>query len=297
MLRHFKASAMGLFFLFTAVILFSCTPKNVPAKTVIISFIGTVEVTRGAEAARPVVLGEELKQGDIIKTGPASFLVFNIGETATARIQADTSVTLSGITDKANIDINLMKGGVLNRVNKLAKGGTYKITTPTVVASVRGTVFSTNVEDGTNTVAVKNGTVDVTLKEKNESLSLKDGKTAVIKDTIVERPIDTVEEIVLENMTALPIEINIDDKAQSDQLNQQIIEKDKEINKKINDKLIPKTLDEIKEKYERIDEVLLYSGKKIRGVIVERGSHYKILTTSGYVSIPAKQVRNTKVLR
>lgn len=297
MLRYFKASSIGILLLFTAAILSSCTPKSVPAKTAIISFIGTVEITRGAEAARPVVLGEELKQGDIIKTGQASFLVFNIGETATARIQADTSVTLSNITDMANIDINLTKGGVLNKVNKLAKGGTYKISTPTVVASVRGTVFSANVDEGTNTVAVKNGTVDVTLKEKNESLSLKDGKTAVIKETIVERPIDTVEDIVLENMSTLPIEINVDDREKSDQLNQQIIEKDKEINKKIEGKLIPKTLAEIKEKYERIDEVLLYSGKTIKGVIIERGSYYKILTTSGYINIPAKQVRNTKVLR
>lgn len=297
MLRYFKASSIGILLLFTAAILSSCTPKSVPAKTAIISFIGTVEITRGAEAARPVVLGEELKQGDIIKTGQSSFLVFNIGETATARIQADTSVTLSNITDMANIDINLTKGGVLNKVNKLAKGGTYKISTPTVVASVRGTVFSANVDEGTNTVAVKNGTVDVTLKEKNESLSLKDGKTAVIKETIVERPIDTVEDIVLENMSTLPIEINVDDREKSDQLNQQIIEKDKEINKKIEGKLIPKTLAEIKEKYERIDEVLLYSGKTIKGVIIERGSYYKILTTSGYINIPAKQVRNTKVLR
>lgn len=297
MLRYFKASSIGILLLFTAAILSSCTPKSVPVKTAIISFIGTVEITRGAEAARPVVLGEELKQGDIIKTGQASFLVFNIGETATARIQADTSVTLSNITDMANIDINLTKGGVLNKVNKLAKGGTYKISTPTVVASVRGTVFSANVDEGTNTVAVKNGTVDVTLKEKNESLSLKDGKTAVIKETIVERPIDTVEDIVLENMSTLPIEINVDDREKSDQLNQQIIEKDKEINKKIEGKLIPKTLAEIKEKYERIDEVLLYSGKTIKGVIIERGSYYKILTTSGYINIPAKQVRNTKVLR
>ena len=297
MSRYYKVSAMAIFLISSLMFIYSCAPKSVSNRTAIISFIGSVEITRGAEAARPVVLGEELKQGDIIKTGTASFMVFNIGDTATARIQPDTLVTLSNITDKANIDISLMKGGVLNKVNKLAKGGSYKISTPTVVASVRGTVFSTYFEEGTNTVAVKNGNVEVAMKDKKESVSLKDGNTAVIRDGIIERPIDEVENIVLENMTVLPAEINIEDNAQSEQMNQQIIEKDKEINKQLEGKGIPKTLAEIKEKYERIDEVLLYSGKIIRGVIVERGSYYRILTTSGYVNIPAKQVRNTKVLR
>lgn len=297
MTRYCKVSAMAISMLLPVILFFACAPKSVPVQNVIISFIGSVEITRGAEAARPVVLGEELKQGDIIKTGSASFMVFSIGETATARIQPDTQVTLSGITDKANIDITLMKGGVLNKVNKLAKGGSYKINTPTVVASVRGTVFSAYFDEGTNTVAVKNGNVEVEMKEKKESVSLKEGNTAVIKDGIIERPIDEVENIVLENMSVIPAEINFDDKTKSEQLNQQIIEKDKEINKQIEEKGTPKTLAEIKEKYERIDEVLLYSGRIIRGVIIERGSYYKILTTSGYVNIPAKQVRNTKVLR
>ena len=297
MSRNYKVSSMAIFLLSSVMLFYSCSPKGVSGKTAIISFIGSVEITRGTESARPVVLGEELKQGDIIKTGTASFMVFNIGETATVRIQPDTLVTLSSITDKSGIDISLMKGGVLNKVNKLAKGRSYKISTPTVVASVRGTVFSTYFEEGTNTVAVKNGNVDVAMKEKTESISLKDGNTAVIKDEVIERPIDEVENIVLENMTALPVEINIDDKTMSEQLNQQIIEKDKEINKQLEGKGIPKTLAEIKEKYERIDEVLLYSGKIIRGVIVERGSYYRILTTSGYVNIPAKQVRNTKVVK
>lgn len=297
MSRYYKVSAMAVSVLMSVMILYSCTPKTVAVKSSIISFIGSVEITRGIEAARPVVLGEELKQGDIIKTGPGSFMVFNIGETATARVQPDTTVTLSSIADRSNIDLTLMKGGVLNKVNKLSKGSSYKISTPTVVASVRGTVFSATYEEGTNTVAVKNGNVEVLVKDRNETVSLKDGKTAVIKETVIERPIDEVENIVLENMSVIPDIIDIEDKTKSEQLNQQIIEKDKEINKQLEGRDIPKTLAEIKEKYERIDEVLLYSGKIIRGVILERGSYYKILTTSGYVNIPAKQIRNTKVLR
>ncbi|NLV67201.1 MAG: hypothetical protein GXY14_05945 [Spirochaetes bacterium] len=297
MLRYLKIKVFAMLFLIPVMFLYSCTQKSIVDKTSVICFAGSVEITRGVDAPRPVVLGEELKQGDIIKTGPASFMVFNLGDTATVRIQPDTVATLSGITDKSDIDINLTSGGILNRVNKLAKGGTYKISTPTVVASVRGTVFSTYYTDKTNTVAVKTGSVNVSMKDKDYSSSLNDGKTAVIKDGIVERPIDEVESIILENMTSLPAEIKSLDKAAEEQLNRQIIEKDIETNKKLEGKIIPPTLEEIKKKYERIDEVLLYSGRIIRGVILERGAYYKILTTSGYVSIPAKQVRNTKVIR
>ena len=277
--------------------LVSCIPKGVSDKAVVISFLGSVEITRAAEVARPVVLGEELKEGDLVVTGASSFVVFSLGETATVRIQPESSVTLSGIADTANIEMGLEKGGVLNRVNRLSKGATYKIFTPTVVASVRGTVFSAYYEKDTNTIAVKNGRVDVSMKNRAEDVAISDGNTAVIKDAVFERPIDSVEAIVLENMTSLPSVIRIDDTEMSGNLNQEIIEKDKEVNRKLEGKIIPKTLGEIKEKYQRIDEIILYSGKVVRGVIIERGAYYKVLTTSGYVSIPAKQVRNTRVLR
>lgn len=296
MLRQFRNPAC-IFMIISALIFGLSCSKELPKKSVVVSFMGTVEVIRGADAARQVSLGEELKEGDRIKTGSASFMVFMIGETATARIQSDSDVTLVNISDPANISLGLSQGGILNKVTRLSKGGSYKINTPTVVASVRGTVFSTYFDKGTNTVAVKNGNVDVSVKDKTESVSVKDGNAVVYTDKLAERPIEETESIVLENMTSLPEKIGVEDKTEAEKVNRQIIEKNNEINKQLEGKEIPKTLDEIKAKYERIDEVLLYSGKVIKGVIVDRGAYYKILTTSGYVNIPAKQVRNTKVVK
>ncbi len=295
MLRRDKLKSVSILVLSMA-LLFSCTPKSTSGTTMIISFLGTVEIKRG-DAPQAVVVGAELKEGDIIKTGPASFLVFQIGDTATARVQADSEVKLENIADPSKISMNLVQGGILNKVNKLTKDSSYNINTPTVVASVRGTVFSAYYDKGTNTVAVKNGNVDVKVKEKTESVSIKDGNAVVYTDKLTERPIDEKENIILENMVEIPPAVEGKDKAEADKINQQIIEKDAEINKKLEVKDIPKTLEEIKEQYQRIDEVLLYSGKIIKGVIVDRGSSYKILTPNGYVVIPAKDVRNTKVIK
>jgi len=279
--------------------MFSCIPgKNKTVKgAFVVSFMGSVEIVRGAEAPRSVAIGDELKEGDRVITGGSSFLVFQIADTATARVQPDSDVTLANIADPSNINLNLTNGGVLNRVSRLGKNSSYKITTPTVVASVRGTVFSTYYTEGTNTVAVKNGNVDVSVKERAESASLKEGTTAVYRDALTERPIEEAESILLENMTSLPAAFNLLDRAESDRVNQEIIDKDKEVNSRIQSRAVPKTLNEIKEKYERIDVITLYSGKVVRGVILERGAYYKVLTTSGQVNIPAKQVRNTKVVR
>lgn len=285
-----------LFAVFTAVFISSCS-KGTRDGSFVISFIGSVEMTKGAEAPRSVALGEELRQGDRIVTGPASFVVFSIGDRAVARIQPDSDVVLTSITDLSKINLVLARGGVLNRVNKVDRGAAYQVTTPTVVASVRGTVFSTFYEEGSNTVAVKTGTVNVAVRDKGESVDLKEGNTAVFSDKLLERPIEKVESIVLENMTILPVEIDVSGKEKVEDINRQIIEQNQEVDKKLKAQGIPHTVEGIKEQYGRIDEVILYSGKVIRGVIVDRGTCVKVLTPSGYVSISAKKVRNTRVIK
>jgi hypothetical protein len=42
---------------------------------------------------------------------------------------------------------------------------------------------------------------------------------------------------------------------------------------------------------------MLYNGKKYTGVIVSRGGIYKILTPSGTVSVPAGNVKGSRVIQ
>lgn len=281
---------------FLALLVLSCT-KERDEQSRVISFLGSVNITRGAEAERTVVLGEELKDGDRIVTGRASFVVFSAGGSAVARIQPESDVVLTSIADMSKTDLYLAKGGVLSRVNKLAKGAGYRVTTSTVVASVRGTLFSVNTDEGSGAVAVKNGTVSVALKNSGKSLDVGGGTAAVFNGEIITRPIEDVESIILENMESLPPDLETGTGEIPGELHRQIIEKDREVNRKLEDRGIPRTLEDIKARYERIDEVTLYSGRVIRGIIMERGVNIRVLTPSGYMNIPARKVRNTRVLK
>lgn len=288
---------LSTFAALTMVLLILSCAKEQDVKSRVISYLGTVNITRGAEAQRPVVLGEELKEGDRIVTGRASFVVFSTGAAAVARIQPESDVVLTSIADMSNIDLGLDKGSVLSRVNKLAKGAGYRVTTPTVVASVRGTLFSVNTDEGTGTVAVKNGTVRVAVKNSGKSMDVNRGAAVLFTGDLAERPIEDAESIILENMESLPGDLGTGTGEDAEVLNRQIIEKDREINRKLEDKGVPGTLEDIKARYERIDEVTLYSGRVIRGIIMERGVNLRMLTPSGYINIPAKKVRNTRVVK
>ena len=171
------------------------------------------------------------------------------------------------------------------------------MTTPTVVASVRGTLFSVNTDEGTGAVAVKNGRVSVAVKNSDKSLDISEGTTVVFTGEVVTRPMEETEGIILENMEALPADLNMRAEEKRQELNREIIEKDREVNRKLDEKGIPRTLEDMKARYERIDEVTLYSGKVIRGIIMERGVYIRVLTPSGYVNFPAKKVRNTRALK
>lgn len=292
-IRNYSASLTALFM---ALLVLSCA-KERDVKSRVISYLGTVNITRGIEAQRSVVLGEELKDGDRIVTGRASFVVFSTGGAAVARIQPESDVVLTSIADMSKIDLGLDKGCVLSRVNKLAKGAGYRVTTSTVVASVRGTLFSVNTDEGSGAVAVKTGMVRVAVRNSGKSLDVNGGAAVLFTGELAERPIEDAESIILENMESLPADLNADAGERPEEINRQIIEKDREINRKLEDKGIPRTLEDIKARYERIDEVTLYSGRVIRGIIMERGVNLRLLTPSGYINIPAKKVRNTRVLK
>jgi hypothetical protein len=57
------------------------------------------------------------------------------------------------------------------------------------------------------------------------------------------------------------------------------------------------TLDDIRAKYEWVDQIILYNGKVIRGAIISRGATYEILTTGGVVRVPRNQVKMVKPLK
>lgn len=57
------------------------------------------------------------------------------------------------------------------------------------------------------------------------------------------------------------------------------------------------TIPEIKEAFNRIDVITLFSGQVIRGAIITTGRTYDVLTPQGMVKISESEVRSIEVLK
>jgi len=213
----------------------------------------------------------------------------------------------------------------------LKKNEQFIVKTPTAVASVRGTEFSTSYENNRSAVAVKNGEVIVGKKLSANQSSKDDsyiqqtnvsaGKTAVVTESVAEkessaevkidlRPISDVENLTLEKIAAVEIVKDVKNKSTKDleELKNNLLKKEVEINIQLAPKvkeekiqaLIAKrinSLEEIKEVFERIDEITLYNRRVVTGAIITRGNVYTVLTTNGTVEIQENEIKGIRVIK
>ena len=95
---------------------------------------------KGSPEEKILKVGDEIHIGDSVYTekGASLSISFDSRKQNAVRIPAETKATFTSIEPT---DIKLDDGSIFNVVNGLAAGSTWKITTPSAVAAVRGTVF------------------------------------------------------------------------------------------------------------------------------------------------------------
>lgn len=316
-----------IIFLFSACIQ---QQKSIPAHMVFVQ--GDVTIIRN-DVNVPAVLGSVVQPEDIIATGNQSIAVVQIADKAVAHITSNSKVKVTSLV-ATSTTLYLEKGELISKVERLQKGQQYMVKTRSVVASVRGTQFLVKTDEKIGKVAVHTGTVSVkpvVEEAKAEEVEVKEtivdgGKEAIVtveeEKAVKEIPIAVQEislkdkmkietaakvELLPQEVVAKPQELekvqetikqNIEkigtiESSTEEQLRQQI--KKERIERLMQQKT--RTLEEIKEACERIDVVRLYSGKQIQGAIIERGENYKILTTTGVMNVPKKDVRSVSVMR
>ncbi|HPL17983.1 MAG TPA: FecR family protein [Spirochaetota bacterium] len=159
--------------------------------------IGTVTLERAGGPARILRHKDELMHGDVVRTGPDSLLVVQIGDDSVIKIESATTVSMGLFLDKGNAQFHIDQGRMFSRVHNLAKESTFKVYTKTSLAAVRGTEFSVTSRKDGSVVAVNDGSVAVRMvaegKETNEERSIENGKTAEVKDSIKTRPVNAEE--------------------------------------------------------------------------------------------------------
>lgn len=98
---------------------------------------------------RPLRVGQMVQNGDLLETGAGSQLIVQHGSTQ-IRLGARTQTRVDNLLDrKRQSQLHLQKGFAWFKVNGKQQPRGFRVTTPTAIASVRGTMFSlTETESG-----------------------------------------------------------------------------------------------------------------------------------------------------
>ncbi len=129
----------------------------------VLSIEGTAQILKKSFPSwQELKAGARVDQGDQIKTSENSAvnIQYDLFMQNHCRISANTIAEFKSIEPT---QVNLVDGTIFNMLNGLPAGSPYEVTSPTVVASVRGTVFvsSYNPVKSTESFSVAEGEVRV----------------------------------------------------------------------------------------------------------------------------------------
>jgi hypothetical protein len=169
--------------------------------------IGDVKIS-GVSGSREAKAGENININESIITGKKSAVDVIFGASGVIRINENSRVAIKSIADKNTGDtvMDMDKGKVFITLAKL-KGKSFRVKTPTAVASVRGTSFTVVSDNKGAKLSVANGTVAVNpVKDgkifEDKTASVEAGKkTGYIDKKSVEKIIEGKMEIPVMDMT------------------------------------------------------------------------------------------------
>ena len=291
-------------------------PPAAPPSGIITFAKGTVSVNAAnAEVGKKIIKGDSVKTG----TNSSATIQFSSGAIIILRQNAEISVQNLDRTDMSQNKIELEQTSG-STFSKIAKGkAEYKISSPTAVASVRGTSFSTTVqENGTTEISLLKGKLEVenpgadtdgkkstelttgqkitsTSSEISEVKPLSEEETkemekmneiAFIEEETLQR--EDAEEKLKQNLDHVP-EIIREDKANKEDV-QNDATKDIPANSKPQ-KTNKVTLEQLRSQYGTLTKIETKDGKTyIGGDWQQQGEFHSIITVNGKQSIKSSNV-------
>ncbi|MBN2402158.1 MAG: FecR domain-containing protein [Spirochaetes bacterium] len=234
---------------------------------------------------------------DEIVTGADGTMVFQMEKKTLVRIMPESSGTAE-IDLKAK-SIYLRNGTVLCNVQDLERDEKFSVSTPNAVVFVTGTQFSVTYESERTRVAVLKGSVQAENLKSGETTLVDEGKAAVIFGYGFEmKDSEAAEKIILQRFGRVEYMEHImnTSEREMEKFREAVIVMDGESEGAEEDIKID-TLDDIKRKYGRLEEIQLYNGKRYTGAIISRGGIYSFITVDGIKKIPAKDVKYVRIIK
>lgn len=146
-------------------------------KATLSSVKGKVAVqAKGSSTWSAVTNNMTVNAGDTIRTSSGSSVIIKMSDGSMVKQGAMATMTigaLSGTSADAKTQINVDSGKTWARVRKLGSESSFDVKTPTAVAGVRGTFFSSEAEESASTFDVFDGEVIVSsASDPNQSVSV-----------------------------------------------------------------------------------------------------------------------------
>jgi hypothetical protein len=147
----------------------------------VVDVVGSAEIQpKGTSSWQALPLGQLIKAGDMVRTGADSEVDLAWANGTHVRLGANTAFSVAKAQTKnstrtTSSETKLSIGKIWVRLRKGMEGTSkFEVKTPTIVAAVRGTVFSIEVaEDGTTTVETMEGLVGVTQGNRGSQVKKK----------------------------------------------------------------------------------------------------------------------------
>ncbi|MBN2160922.1 MAG: FecR domain-containing protein [Spirochaetes bacterium] len=197
----------------------ACKPVN-ESRAIAAFVVGEVTLERPSEPARQVRHKDEIRKGDLVKTGAASLLVLQIGRDSLIKLEADTTLSITSLFERGSTKFALEQGTLFARARKLLKSESFQVQTMTSLAAVRGTQFSVSYGKGESVVAVNSG--EVAVQKVADDGTVKDettvgkGNAAVVNKKISTRPVSPEERAELARFEKIEPVKDIDSATEAD---------------------------------------------------------------------------------
>lgn len=141
--------------------------------------------------------GQTLASGDMVKTGTKSFAVLKLKDNSLLRLREESEVVVTGMLrgKEFSKSIQVRQGVVGFNITKQGSGEQFRFSSPTSVASVKGTGGAFRV-NGSDTLTVVEGLVSLTNSVSNSSVDVPAGYTGISRpDGTVESRVSTAAEL------------------------------------------------------------------------------------------------------
>jgi hypothetical protein len=125
--------------------------------------------------------GETLGAGDMVRTGEKSIAIIKFLDNSLVRVRELTEVTVKGVMNGSNFSksVDVRMGVIGFTVQKQRVGEEFRFTSPTSVASIRGTGGSLRITGAGDTLIVLEGSVNLQNLHSGQTTAVGAGFTGI----------------------------------------------------------------------------------------------------------------------